>query len=289
MTARHFPAFRRIAPIRLIVFFAVLLAGDIGAQLLRVWVTRHATSGNRDWAVLGISLVLAGILVALYVGLVRGFERRRAHEITAFGSLVLAGVASGFALFSTVFLVLYAVGIAHWQGLSGHLDAIPPLAAAIVAAVGEELAFRGGVFRIIEDSMGTAAALTLSAALFGLLHVLNPGATLISTAAIALEAGILLGAAYAVTRNLWFPIGLHLGWNFTEGGVFGASVSGYSAGKGILAFELSGPPLLTGGKFGPEASIVAVGVCMITAIALLIWAVRKGRWRFMRVRVLLDP
>jgi membrane protease YdiL (CAAX protease family) len=107
---------------------------------------------------------------------------------------------------------------------------------------------------------------------------LNPGATVVSTVAIALEAGVLLAAAYALTRNLWFPIGLHLGWNFTAGGICGESVSGGAAGKGIFSVSLAGRPLLTGGKFGPEASLIAIAVCLALAIVLLLLAVRNGRW-----------
>jgi hypothetical protein len=140
------------------------------------------------------------------------------------------------------------------------------------------LAFRGALFRIVEEGFGTTSALITSAVVFGLLHALNPGATVISTTAIALEAGVLLGAAYALTRNLWFPIGLHFGWNFTEGGIFGVSVSGGPTGKGILSVALAGRPLLTGGNFGPEASVIAIAVCLAAGIALLLLTVRRGGW-----------
>jgi hypothetical protein len=91
----------------------------------------------------------------------------------------------------------------------------------------------------------------------------NSGATTVSTVAIALEAGVLLGAAYAACGSLWLPIGLHFGWNFTEGGVFGVAVSGRKAGAGIVNMPLSGSALWTGGQFGPEASLVAVAVCLV--------------------------
>ena len=99
---------------------------------------------------------------------------------------------------------------------------------------------------------------------------------MVRTAAIALEAGVLLAASFAVSRNLWLPIGMHFGWNFTEGGVFGASVSG--SGKGIAKVSLSGPYLMTGGAFGPEAPVVAVAVCLLAAFALIALTIRKGRW-----------
>ncbi len=95
---------------------------------------------------------------------------------------------------------------------------------------------RGVLFRIVEESLGSWIALALSAALFGALHAFNPGATLTSSIAIALEAGVLLAAVFMVTRRLWMVIGLHTAWNFTEGGVFGASVSGGDA-HGMLASQ----------------------------------------------------
>src|SRR5262249_39839900 len=113
---------------------------------------------------------------------------------------------------------------------------------------------------------------------FGLLHAANPGATVVSTVAIALEAGALLGMAYAASRSLWLPIGLHFGWNFTEGGLFGAAVSGGHS-QGVINSTIAGPALVTGGLFGPEASVIAVAVCLFATVVLSVSAVRRGRWR----------
>jgi uncharacterized protein len=77
--------------------------------------------------------------------------------------------------------------------------------------------------------------------------------------------------------RLWLPIGLHTGWNFTEGGLFGASVSGTTA-HGLYRVTLHGPPLFTGGDFGPEASLIAVSVCLAAGVALLWEAKRHGRF-----------
>jgi hypothetical protein len=122
--------------------------------------------------------------------------------------------------------------------------------------------------------VGTWGALIFTSGLFGLAHKANPGATLASSVAIALEAGVLLGAAYAATQRLWLPIGLHIGWNFTEGPLFGMTLSGNKMSEGVLRGSLSGPGMLTGGAFGPEASIVAVLVCLVTAIFFL-WRIVK--------------
>lgn len=271
------PARPWIAAARKSAFFVILLAAYIGAQFGHMWAHRLAP-GGADWAALGAGLLLSAALLGLYVGLVRWLEHRAARELAPAPIQAVAGVILGLALFSSVFGLLHVIGVAHWHGVSARFDVIPALAGAILAAVGEELSFRGGLFRLLEESFGTTIALVASAALFGLLHALNPGATVVSTVSVALEAGGLLAAAYALTRNLWLPIGLHIGWNFTEGGIFGVSVSGGAAAKGIFSVSLVGHPLLTGGQFGPEASIVAIVVCLAVAAVLLALAVRKGRW-----------
>jgi membrane protease YdiL (CAAX protease family) len=280
----------RLAPIRLILFLLVLVAAYLCAQVALSLIAQQARTYSAEAIEVAAALALSAALLGVYVLLVRWIERRQTRELAAFPGFPLAigGASFGFALFCLVYAVLWAVGVAHWQGVSPVGVVISPLIMAVVAAIGEELAIRGGVFRILEDSCGTAVALILSAGLFGLLHMLNNGATTVSTVAIALEAGVLLGAAYAVSRNLWLPIGLHFGWNFTEGGVFGAVVSGGSASTGVVNMPLSGPDLLTGGAFGPEASLVAVAICLAAGLILIAVTIRQGRWVPLSFHLMLD-
>jgi hypothetical protein len=154
---------------------------------------------------------------------------------------------------------------------------VPVFAASVVSGVFEEILFRGVLFRIMEEGLGTWLALLISALIFGLLHLMNPNATLIAGVAIALEAGVLLAAAYASTRRLWLPIGLHFAWNFTQGGVFGVAVSGVNF-KGLLQSTLTGPELFSGGEFGAEASIVAIVVGIAAGIYFLWRARAKGNF-----------
>jgi hypothetical protein len=145
----------------------------------------------------------------------------------------------------------------------------------ILAAVLEEVAMRGIIFRILEQWLGSWIALALSAAIFGLLHLLNPGTTLLNAVSIMLEAGIMLAAAYMLTRRLWLCIGIHFAWNFTQGGIFSAAVSG-GATRGLLQAKLVGAEWLTGGAFGVEASAVALTVCACAGLLFVIAAKRKG-------------
>jgi hypothetical protein len=101
-------------------------------------------------------------------------------------------------------------------------------------------------------------ALLISAAIFGWTHISNDNATWWSSLAIAIEAGLLLGAAYKWSGSLWLPIGIHWAWNYTQGNIFGLAVSGTMAGNTMLVTTVDGPDIITGGAFGPEASIISV-------------------------------
>lgn len=255
--------------------FGLLILLQLGAH----WAARAATPGMRiSVAVMSELLVCLLMLLAYRLG-VRAIERRPVDELSAHCGrwLLAAGLLIGMGLFCLVYALLFAIGIAHVAGFGVASGLAGAAAAAAAAAVGEEIVFRGALFRIVEEQWGTLVALVISAVLFGAVHALNPGATVISTVAIALEAGVLLAAAYSAARTLWFPIGIHCGWNFTEGGIFGTPVSGGHA-AGLLKVSLNGPTLLTGGLFGPEASLVSIVVCLVAAGLLIGVALRRGAW-----------
>jgi membrane protease YdiL (CAAX protease family) len=244
---------------------------------------------------LGLSQVLAGSLKALpellraalqvaamllaYAAFERVVERRRMPELARTGALpeAVAGVVLGTLLFSAAIGLIALAGGYRVEGPGDWRSIAPMLAMALGAAVGEELLFRGLVFRVAEEWLGSWGALALSSGIFGALHLANPHATLTAALAIALEAGLLLGAAWLVTRRLWLAIGIHAGWNFTQGGVFGVAVSGNEV-QGLLRGTLTGPGWLTGGEFGAEASLVAVLVCLAAGVSLLLLARRRGHW-----------
>ena len=92
-----------------------------------------------------------------------------------------------------------------------------------------------------------------------------------------MEAGILLGAAYLLTRRLWLAVGIHAAWNFTQGWVYSIPVSGNETPLGLLITRRVGPDWLTGGAFGLEASVVALVVATGAGVAMLVVAAHKGR------------
>jgi hypothetical protein len=209
---------------------------------------------------------------------VKWIERRSPTELAIHRALpeVSAGLLTGFGLFSLVMTILWICGVYHPEGVGDYRHLASGFAFALLAGINEELLFRGLLFRLCSKVVGTWLALLLTATLFGVAHAGNHGATLGSSLAIALEAGILLGAAYAATNRLWVPIGLHIGWNFTEYAVFGMATSGVTAAPGMIRGSLSGSRILTGGEFGPEASIVAVIICLAAAL-YFIYSILKQR------------
>jgi membrane protease YdiL (CAAX protease family) len=146
-----------------------------------------------------------------------------------------------------------------------------------VAGFFEEVLFRGIAFRLLEEWLGSGVALLISSAFFGLVHGMNPHATWFATLAIALEAGVLLGAAYMLTRSLWFATGVHVAWNWTQGALFGVAVSGTDV-DALLESRTEGPEAWTGGGFGAEAGGVALLLCTTAGVLLLVYAVRRGQW-----------
>lgn len=223
--------------------------------------------------------VIAGLVVLVYLASTRWIERRTPDEFKVGRALPegVAGLLLGFVLFSVVMGILWALGVYHPGGRGTTQGLAAGLVLALSSGIMEEILFRGLLFRVSAKILGTWGALLLTAAFFGAAHAFNPGATVSSSLAIALEAGILLGAAYAATTRLWLPIGLHIAWNFSEGPVYGMAVSGGNMGGDLLRGSLSGPRLLTGGQFGPEASIVAVLVCLVAAIYFIVRIVKLRR------------
>jgi uncharacterized protein len=265
---------------RLLFFTVSLLAGLIVLQALTSLVARQIPVTERSLWLVPAKLLLGVLMLWLYRSEVQYFERRDVVELAPHGAArrVAAGIILGAVLFSVVFALLALGGYVQHPKFGGFTGLPEQLAASFAAAVGEELIFRGAIFRITDERLGTAAALLISSILFGLLHAANPGATAVSTVAIAVEAGALLGMAYSASGSLWLPMGLHFGWNFTEGGVFGTAVSGGQS-HGLIESVLSGPTLVTGGAFGPEASVITVAVCLAATAVAGVWTVRHGRWR----------
>jgi hypothetical protein len=181
-------------------------------------------------------------------------------------------------MFSAVMAILAGIGAYETQVI-GPQAAWRAAGSAIEAGVVEELIIRGVILRLLWRGFGPAVAFAVSAALFGAGHLPNPESSLFAAVCIALEAGIMLGAFYALTGRLWVSIGVHVSWNFTQGYLFGAAVSGGDLGPAFATSTARAgyPEWLTGGAFGPEASLPALVVCTSVGLAALAAAWKLGR------------
>lgn len=230
-------------------------------------------------AACAVALFVAIGFALAYAAFVRFVERRPSvAEFAGKGAAgeLAGGLAIGFLLFSASVGIIALLGGYRVIGTNPPHAMLTALALSIFSGVVEEIALRGLFFRIIESWLGSWIALALSATLFGALHLANPDATAFAAVAIALEAGVLLAAVYMVTRRLWAAIGFHAAWNFTQGGIYGIAISGFSSG-GLLRPAMTGPGWLTGGAFGAEASLPAVAVCLGAGVFALRLAIRRGR------------
>jgi membrane protease YdiL (CAAX protease family) len=257
---------------------------QLGAAEPELWLGRPRSPTTMTGAGAIYALVAFVLTVALGYGAfawcVRRIEKRAPTEI----ALARAPRAVGVGTLVGIGIVLASVAVI---GLAGGLTiapsdaplfAVAALASAATAACMEELIVRGVVLRTLEHWVGTWLALALTAALFGALHLANPGATWISALTVASTGGFVLGLAYVATRRLWLAVGLHFGVNAAQGALLGLPVSGSSA-RGLFATTVTGPDVLTGGPFGVESSLTVLVVALGVAFVLARRARRSGQIR----------
>ena len=204
------------------------------------------------------------------------------------------GLFLGALLMTAIFLVELAAG---WIEVAGTFETpgggaffpaiIAPVVLFLCVGIYEELLSRGYQLKNMAEGLNypglgprgaVVVAWVISSSLFGLLHLANPNATLVSTINIAF-AGLLLGAGYVLTGRLGLPIGLHITWNFFQGSVFGFPVSGRDAlGATFISIEQGGPALFTGGSFGPEAGLLDIAATIVGGLLIWLWVyARSGK------------
>lgn len=265
--------------VRILLAIAMVTAVVVGLQILFQLLSRnpaakHLLNVTYLPAVVGLAAVLL-----IYRCYVVWIEKRPVTELSGLGSVpeLTLGIVLGGSMFAVTVALLAFLGCFRVLGINAWWALLPAAVGAALSAVMEEVLFRGIIFRLTERSLGTWLAVAISALLFGAIHLLNKNANLQAGLAIMLEAGVFLAAAFVTTRRLWFVIGAHFGWNFVEGGVFGAVVSGGTTG-GLLKSQATGPVYISGGAFGVESSTVAIAVCLAVALLLLRHANLQGRF-----------
>lgn len=270
--ALHFPLTKII--IGLIVCLLIINIGQSSVEKVL-----ELTSIRNDWAKLTRGVMIAILAIVSYSYLFKLYEKREITEFSRKNIIknIAIGIALGVVLQALTILVIYLKGGYSILSVNPVLFIIPPLAMAFTSAIVEEILLRGIVFRIAEEKLGSYIALLLSAVLFGAMHFANPHSSLTAAIGLAIQAGLLLGAAYIYSRNLWFPIALHFAWNFTQSAIFGANVSGNTISKTLITSKIEGAVWFTGGQFGPEGSVQATLFCLVPTIILLILSHKEGK------------
>lgn len=289
------PAERRLrTPVRLLA--AVAVAGGLAlAGWLAVTALPVAVPPVPDQvALLGLTLLNAVVVGVVVVVAALAIDRRRLPDYglhldrdwaVDFG----VGLLIGAVVVSLAFVVELAAGWVTVTGVgrvTGPLSLPVAFAAVVVAflavGVAEELTIRGYLLTNVAEALrpfGTRGAVALavvfSSATFGVLHAANPNATAVGVAGVGL-AGVMLGLGYVLTGDVGLPTGLHVTWNVFLGPVYGLPVSGLDAGVSLLVVRQSGPTILTGGTFGPEAGLVGVGASAVGCVLTVVYA----RWRY---------
>jgi len=255
---------------RLLIYFVIVVLVIISTDNL----FRNITSALQDVNANAIkyfkeSFVIV-LLFAIYYILIRAIEKRPVYElsISRMFTEILAGIVCG------TLIILLVVGILAIPGYYSvikfnHADAVfYGFFRFLNGAFFEELLFRLIIFKLMEEYLGSWISILIGALFFGGAHLFNDNATLWSSLAIAVEAGILLAMAFMFTRRIWLAFGIHFGWNFAQASILGLPVSGLSF-PGLITSELSGPVWITGGNFGVEASPITLVFGLILSFLLL--------------------
>ena len=282
---RTLPSFLRNPAVRIVIGMLAVL---VPTAILQFGITALPIDRLPRNILLG--LLTPPVIFWAYATFVRLTEQRAVSELGRQGALSEFGIGllGGAVLAVLVFGILAFFGAYKVTGTNGLEVLLVPLFGWIASAVLEEVLFRGILFRIMEQALGSWLGLALSAMVFGGLHLLNANATVMGAVSVMLTAGLLLAAAFMLTRRLWLPIGIHYAWNFLQSAVFGGVVSGTGPSTGLFQSRLDGPDWLTGGVFGAEASVVIVVLAMVGTALILTRVVKSGSivpppWRRSRI------
>jgi len=262
---------------RMIIGLAICLGiGLLGLQATQFVLARTPAPQSLKDPIAGT--VFAFLVVILYVSLYQWYENRRVQELSASGApgRILGGVLLGAALASLTMLVQYC---AHAYSITATRPigpVLPILWNTFVNATIAEILIIGIIFRILEDWIGTYLSLAILVVIFFILHVTGAGATPLSALGVTMHAALLLAPVYIYTRSLWAPIAIHFAWDFSFAGIYGTAIKGYTMDHSIFQSQSIGSSLLTGGYFGPQGSIGAALLCLISGIIFLQLSSRRG-------------
>lgn len=253
----------------MLMLFSVALFGALGSFLLNL-MTNISFAGFLLISALVTSL---GITFSILIA-------RRYLDRQSFTSLGLQAnwqavydLSFGFVLtglmIGLIYLVEWVFGWLEVESYAWQVEPLGTLTGSILTMLllfglvswQEELVSRGYWLQNLSEGLNRSLGVLLSSAVFALVHVLNPNVSWIAFLGLFLS-GLFLAYGYLRTKQLWLPIGLHLGWNFFEGTVFGFPVSGQYSYQ-LIRQSTSGPELITGGAFGPEGGLILLPILLL--------------------------
>ena len=284
-TSAFSPMFRLASYIAAVII-AMIAAGMI---LLLTNANLDLTSGKKLplFATAIVETLIALAVVPITLFFVKYLDKRPVDTFGfakrgTWGRELRLGIALGCIFQLLIFGVSYYAG---WIKITGSLFDEPlsrvagvmigTLVLMISVAVLEETIFRGYILQTLEERFGPVSALIVSSLVFGLIHLLNPGATFAAFLG-TLAAGLFIGYTYLVTRRLWLPIGFHFAWNFVQGPILGFPVSGIDI-AGWIQQKTVNMPVWLGGEFGPEAGLFDIFVLLLGTI--IVWRFAKTAYR----------
>jgi membrane protease YdiL (CAAX protease family) len=272
---------------RLLIHSLILVFLAMVLSVVVLFLGPTGSSSTGDMAALAIQAIILFLSITLATLVVRRWIDRRSFSSLGFAidRTTVFDLAFGFVLPAVLFGLIFAIetftGWLTFEGTALQTDSLPTIVGGLMLGLGvfvlvgwyEELLSRGYQLQNLVDGLNLPWGILLSSSVFALLHLGNPSADLVSTLGI-LFAGIFLAYGWVRTGKLWLPIGLHIGWNFFEGTVFGFPVSG-TGGFHFIQQTVAGPKLVTGGGFGPEAGLVVLPAIALGAVAIRLFTHRR--------------
>jgi len=187
---------------------------------------------------------------------------------------IIAGFIIALSIIGGGSLILYILGYIDFSNIQFDLQSLLlSFCLFIIVSLNEEILIRGYILNNLLTTMNKYFALIISAIIFTLFHSFNSDLSLIGIINLFL-AGMLLGSTYIFTKNLWFPISLHLFWNFLQGPVLGYSVSGQKIDS-LLKLKRIGNETINGGEFGFEGSIICTVITIVSIIIIMTYYNKK--------------
>ena len=258
-------------------WIAELVVGLLVFILLYAFLQSTCMSVGNPWLKLVLPLIGGAVMLGCYALYIKAFEKRAATEISIkkVAKDILEGLLIGGLFMSLVVAILAIFGVYRIDHI--NFNAYGLLLGFVfyfLVASGEEIICRGVIFGLIDRRFNIVVALIVSAFTFGFAHIAQ--VNFATAVAISLEAGFMFAAAYKLKNSLWLPIGIHWMWNFTLGSIYGVNVSGLPQEPLLLAPQISGPEILTGGANGFEGSIVACILGVLLGVLFLYLRKRKA-------------